>query len=53
MIKLSKDEYVVLGDNASVSIDSRSFGIIRLPEIRGRVVRVFGRSIPQPLKSAG
>lgn len=36
-IKLKSNEYFLLGDNRSVSLDSRSFGPIRKSEIIGRV----------------
>ncbi len=37
-IKLSKDEYYVLGDNANASIDSRTLGIITQDIIIGKLI---------------
>lgn len=43
-ILLEKGEYIVLGDNLSVSIDSRykEIGIIRKGDIRGKIIKFFG-----------
>ena len=40
-LKLSKDEYFVLGDNRNASSDSRSFGPIDKKTIRGRAFLVY------------
>jgi len=40
-VKLGEEEYVVLGDNRAVSMDSRSLGLISSNDIVGRVVFRF------------
>lgn len=40
-IKLQEDEYVLLGDNRGVSLDSRVFGIVKKNKIIGRVIFRF------------
>ena len=39
--KVGKNQYFVLGDNISVSEDSRSFGVINESDIIGRVILIF------------
>ena len=36
-IELGEDEYFVMGDNRGISLDSRTFGIIKHDEIEGTV----------------
>jgi signal peptidase I len=38
----AKDGYVVLGDRPSLSVDSRHYGPVSLPALRGRVVYRYG-----------
>ncbi len=40
-ITLADDEYYVLGDNREISLDSRTFGPVRLQHIIGRVLIRF------------
>ncbi|HDQ88625.1 MAG TPA: signal peptidase I [candidate division WWE3 bacterium] len=40
-VRLSEDEFLVLGDNRSNSIDSRFFGVVKGSNIQGRVVFRF------------
>jgi signal peptidase I len=40
-LKLGDDQYIVLGDNRSASVDSRSFGVIQKKEILGKVIFRF------------
>jgi signal peptidase I len=35
--KINEDEYVVLGDNRGVSLDSRMLGLVKKSDIIGRV----------------
>jgi signal peptidase I len=40
-LKLEDDEYIVLGDNRTASIDSRTFGVVEKNEILGKVIFRF------------
>jgi signal peptidase I len=40
-LKLEANQYMVLGDNRTFSLDSRFFGVIEAKEIVGRVIFVF------------
>jgi signal peptidase I len=40
-IKLEDDEFIVLGDNRTASVDSRSFGVVEKKEILGKVIFRF------------
>jgi signal peptidase I len=40
-IRLNDNEYIVLGDNRPLSVDSRSFGIVGKERIIGRVIFMF------------
>ena len=42
-ITLGDDEYYVMGDNRSVSYDSRFFGPIKKKDIVGKVVLTYGK----------
>ncbi|MFH1890776.1 MAG: signal peptidase I [Candidatus Kuenenbacteria bacterium] len=53
-IKLSADEYFIMGDNRSASLDSRMFGPIQKDDIVGKIwirgwpfnkIKVFGREV--------
>lgn len=37
--QLKEDEYFVLGDNRSQSLDSRSFGVVKRKEIQAKVIK--------------
>jgi len=40
---ITEDQYFVLGDNRSLSQDSRHFGTISRKDILGKVIKVFGK----------
>lgn len=42
---LSEGEYFVLGDNRENSKDSRTFGVVKEKELKGRVLILFGRKL--------
>lgn len=44
-IKLEKEEYFVMGDNRENSADSRTFGVIKRNELKGKAILLFGRRI--------
>ena len=44
-VKLGKQEYFVLGDNREKSADSRTFGIVKRDELKGKVLFLFWRKI--------
>jgi signal peptidase I len=51
-LKVGPDEVFVMGDNRLVSEDSRSFGPVKLRNIRGRfIARLFHRNIDDPLSA--
>ena len=41
---LKEDEYYVLGDNRSVSLDSSTFGVVKKEYIKGKIVAVNGEA---------
>lgn len=45
LIKLEREEYFVMGDNRENSADSRTFGVIKRNELKGKAILLFWRRI--------